>query len=119
MFTGPIRTYSSREARYDGSQGQRGITPRDDNVARKTGQLPPEGDGESRTFCWLGYNPEITPIEDTAYPVLTVRDIQNRGKRNNVKRRSGLKTRLNTPTPNFTQFTYSIEMVEKQFRGAS
>lgn len=32
---------------------------------------------------------------------------------------SGLKTRLNTPTPNFTQLNYGIEMVEKQLRRAS
>lgn len=29
---------------------------------------------------------------------------------------SGLKTRLNTPTPNFTQLNYGIKMVEKQLR---
>lgn len=32
---------------------------------------------------------------------------------------SGLKTRLNTPTPNFTQLNYGIEMVEKQLRRAA
>jgi two-component system, LuxR family, sensor kinase FixL len=32
---------------------------------------------------------------------------------------SGLKSRLNTPAPNFTQLNYGIEMVEKQLRRAS
>lgn len=32
---------------------------------------------------------------------------------------SGLKTRMNTPTPNFTQLNYGIEMVKKQLRRAA